>query len=114
MRALKVIGAAVLVLLAVAIVLPNFFKPRPACSTSACVANLKWIEKAKQQWALENKKMSTDVPLDTDIFGEGRPIRVKPICPEGGTYNLGTLNEKATCSIGPPAHTLMPARGFDQ
>src|SRR5436189_6483852 len=114
MRALKVIVAVIIVLLAVAIVLPNFFKPRPACSTSACVGNLKWIERAKQQWALENKKMPTDVPLDTDIFGEGHTIRVKPICPEGGTYNLGTLNEKATCSIGPPAHTLSSASGLQQ
>ena len=107
MRALKAIVAVVMVLLAVAIVLPNFFKPRPAYSTSACVANLKRIEEAKQQWAVENKKRLIDIPSDMDIFGEGRPIRVKPSCPANGTYTLGAVNEKATCSIGPPEqHTL--------
>lgn len=106
MRTLRVMVAVVIVLLAVAIIIPNFLTPRAVSSMSACVANLKRIEEAKQQWALENNKKPADIPSETDIFGEGRPIRVKPGCPDGGTYILGALSEKPKCTVGPPAHTL--------
>ena len=106
MRTLKVIAAVAIVLLDVAIIIPNFLEPRSVSSTSACVANLKKIEKAKQRWASENNKKPTDIPSDNDLFGDGLPIRVKPQCPAEGTYNLGAVNEKPICTIGPPAHTL--------
>ena len=102
MRALKVIAAVAMVLLAVAIIIPNFLEPRSVSSVSACVANLKYIEEAKQRWASENNKKPTDIPSESDLFGEGG----LPGCPAGGSYHLGAVNEKATCTIGPPAHTL--------
>ena len=71
---------------------------------NACVANLKQIEGAKATWALENKKLPTDVPQDSDLFGTNRYLREKLNCSEGGTYSLGAVNEKPTCSI--PGHTL--------
>src|ERR1700733_12318118 len=59
---------------------------------NACVNNLRLIDSAKQQWALENKKQSTDTPTMDDL----RPYLVRapnaelPACPEGGVYTIGT------------------------
>jgi len=106
MRALKVILSFSILLLAVAIIVPNFVKPRAVSAMSACVANLRQIQEAKQAWALETHAKPTDIPVDSDLFGEGRPLRVKPGCPAGGSYTLGALNENVTCTIGPPVHTL--------
>ncbi len=75
-------------------------------SDNACINNLRLIDAAKQQWALENKKQSTDTPTLDDLrpyIGRG-PKGELPTCPDGGTYTVGTVGEKPTCSI--PAHVL--------
>jgi hypothetical protein len=61
--------------------------------------NLIAIEGAKATWALENHKMTNDVPTDSDLFGPDSYIREKPQCPEGGVYALGKAGEKPRCSI---------------
>jgi hypothetical protein len=75
-------------------------------SDNACINNLRLIDAAKQQWALENKKQSTDTPTLDDLrpyIGRG-PKGELPTCPDGGTYTVGTVGEKPTCSN--PAHVL--------
>jgi hypothetical protein len=72
----------------------------------ACINNLRLIDAAKQQWALEFKKLPTDIPSVEDIqpyMGRGAKGEM-PTCPDGGTYTLGAVNEKPTCSV--PSHTL--------
>ena len=53
------IVVAIIGLLA-AIAIPNFVKSRVTAQKNACISNLKRIDGAVQQWALENKKQSTD------------------------------------------------------
>jgi DNA repair exonuclease SbcCD ATPase subunit len=75
-------------------------------NVNACVNNLRLFDAAKQQWALENKKQSTDTPGVEDLrpyLGRG-PNGEMPTCPDGGTYTIGAVGEKPTCSI--PAHAL--------
>src|SRR6266496_6340869 len=85
------IVVAIIGLLA-AIAIPNFVKARTASQKNACIANLKQISGAKHCWALENKKTSTDVPVDSDLFGSTSYIRVKPECPGTTTpYTLGDV-----------------------
>ncbi|MBK7998552.1 MAG: type II secretion system protein [Verrucomicrobia bacterium] len=62
------IVVAIIGLLA-AIAIPNFVRARTASQTNACIANLKQIEGAKANWALENKKTSADTPATTDLYG---------------------------------------------
>ncbi len=76
----------------------------PASPQAACIALLKQIEGAKATWALEGRKLPTDVPVAGDLFGEGRYIVKTPRCPAGGDYTLGAVREKPRCSI--PGHTL--------
>jgi len=73
---------------------------------NACINNLRLFDAAKQQWALENRKLSTDTPGIEDLrpyIGRG-PNGEMPTCPDGGTYTIGTVGEKPTCSV--PAHVL--------
>jgi hypothetical protein len=73
---------------------------------NACINNLRLIDAAKQQWALEFRKQTTDTPAMEDLkpyIGRG-PNGEMPTCPDGGTYTIGTVGEKPTCSN--PAHVL--------
>lgn len=84
--------------------IPSLMKARKDSQRQACIINLKNIDGAKQLWATEAKKNDSDVPSEADLFGNGKAIRDRPGCPAGGTYNLGAVSEKPTCSV--PDHTL--------
>ena len=65
---------------------------------NACVNNLRQIDGAKQQWALENKKGESAFPTTKDLapyFKNG----VLPACPAGGKYTLNAINAAPTCSV---------------
>ena len=84
-----------------AIAVPNFVRARTVSQNNACINNLRLIDSAKQQWALENRKTSTDTPAWSDLkpyLGRGR-TGVLPTCPQGGTYTIGKVQEAPKCSI---------------
>src|SRR5260221_11406217 len=83
------IVVAIIALLA-AIAIPNFVKARTASQKSACIANLKQINGAKATWALEAKKVNSETPADSDLFGSTSSILSKPGCPANGTSTLDT------------------------
>jgi len=73
---------------------------------NACINNLRLIDAAKQQWALENKKLAADIPTMEDLkpyVGRGANAEL-PTCPEGGVYTVGAVGEKPACNI--PGHVL--------
>ena len=92
------IVVAIIGLLA-AIAIPNLIRARTSSQRAACVANLRTIDGAKSTWALEQRKTGTDVPTDTDLFGQTLYIKDKPNCPAGGTYSLNAVDQKPTCSV---------------
>ena len=67
--------SVVMIPMMVAIAVPNFVKARNTAQKNACINNLRQIEAAKQQWALENKKEDTDTPTQSDV---GRFITAVP------------------------------------
>jgi len=92
-----------LVPMMLAIAIPNFVKARDVAMQNACINNLRQIDGAKQQWALENSKKADDVPTADDLkpfFKSG----VFPTCPAGGTYTIGAVSNSPTCSI--PGHKM--------
>jgi general secretion pathway protein G len=97
------IVVAIIGLLAAATI-PNLVRAQKTAKKTTCINNLKTIEGAKVQWALENKKGDQDVPSDADLFGADKVISKKPDCPSGGTYDLKAVAEKPTCSV--PEHVL--------
>jgi prepilin-type N-terminal cleavage/methylation domain-containing protein len=96
------IVVAIIGLLA-AIAIPNFVKARTTAQKNACINNLRQIDGAKEQWALENKKTQTDTPTmdsntDTGLIGTDKYIKVTPMCPANGTYTVGDMATKPKCS----------------
>src|SRR5437899_838312 len=62
------IVVAIIGLLA-AIAIPNLLRAAQRSQAKACINNLRQIDSAKQQWALENGKAPTSSPVQTDING---------------------------------------------
>ena len=96
------IVVAIIGLLA-AIAIPNFVKARTKAQQNACINNLKQMDGAKAQWAIENKKVDTDTVATSDIvpYIKGG---VMPDCPASGSYTITTVSASPTCSIA--GHTL--------
>jgi prepilin-type N-terminal cleavage/methylation domain-containing protein len=81
------IVVAIIGLLA-AIAIPNFLRARSTSQQNACVNNLRQIDGAIQQWALEKGKGPTDVVAGTDIqpyMGRGTAGTL-PWCPLDSTH----------------------------
>ena len=100
------IVVAIIGLLA-AIAIPNFVKARETARKNTCINNLRLIDGAKQTWALENKKTSSDTYTLDDVRPYIKPNSSGniPPCPAGGTYSPGaTVGNPPTCSI--PGHAL--------
>ena len=53
------------ILLAIAV--PNFVKARQNSRLQTVIGNLKQLESAKQQWAMDKGKVSTDSPVAADL-----------------------------------------------
>jgi hypothetical protein len=68
---------------------------------NACINNLRLIDAAKQQWALEFRKQTTDTPAKEDLQPYlGRGVHGEwPVCPDGGVYSIKSVGEPPTCSI---------------
>ena len=71
--------------------------------TMNCINNLRMLQAAKQQWAVQNNKPQDAVPTPVDI-APFLPGQSMPECPGGGRYTLNAVNAAPTCSI--PGHVL--------
>ena len=102
------------VLAATAIGIPNFARARSTSQENACISNLRIIDAAKGQWALENHKQNTDTPTAEDIkpyMGRG-PAGELPVCPSdpahsfATSYSINNVGTKPACKIEPATHSL--------
>ena len=99
------IVVAIIGLLA-AIAIPNFIKARTTAQKNACINNLRQIDGAEQQWALESKASAGLPPGGYgDISGY---LKNAVTCPAGGaaatfasSYTLGPVEgpTKPTCKV---------------
>lgn len=81
-----------------AIAIPNFVKARETAQRNACINNLRMIDGAKEQWALENKKAPGATVSFMDLAGPGKFLRSEPICPSDGTYSVNAIGQSPSCS----------------
>ena len=95
---LAVLPAMIVPGMLAAIAIPNFVKARATAQENGCINNLRQIDAAKQQWALEKSKKETDEPTADDLKTYLKHNEL-PHCPQGGEYTLGTVGEKPKCSI---------------
>ena len=68
---------------------------------NTCINNLRQIDAAKQQWALEKSKTADAIPTVQDIapYLKLDASGNIPGCPSGGTYTLNAVGELPSCSI---------------
>lgn len=100
------IVVAIIGLLA-AIAIPNFVRARQTSQTNVCINNLRQIDGAKQQWALEQGQSGAVTPALADItpyLGRGQGGSVNnlycPINPSknpGDGYNILDLTVAPAC-----------------
>lgn len=99
---------AMLMAILATITIPNFVPAHRTTSKSVCPANLKAIDGAVQQWALEHQKARTDTYAlsEPQILAYMRGS-VLPVCPTGGHYSPGkNVGDRPTCSFAAQGHTL--------
>lgn len=97
-----------IVSLIASIAIPYFVTYRASAQAKTCVANLKQLQGAKEQWAMEQRRGSGD-PCDlTDIVGTDKYIRNSITCPSGGgaDYVVGTVGENPRCPTSLGDHVL--------
>jgi len=105
------IVVAIIGLLA-AIAIPSFVHARTNSQQNACINNLRQIDGAKQNWALDNKAAPTSTPVQDLIQGYmGRGSSgTLPYCPAdvsnnfSSSYDINNLSQPPTCKIFPVAH----------
>ena len=97
------IVVAIIGLLA-AIAIPNFVKARGTAQKNACINNLRQIDGAKEQWALETKQPSgtaADANAINNYIKGGAPS-----CPGGGSYTYGAVDTNPGCNLNGSGHSL--------
>jgi prepilin-type N-terminal cleavage/methylation domain-containing protein len=105
------IVVAIIGLLA-AIAIPNFVKARATSQANACINNLRQIDAAANQFALEAKLTtgaSISFPNDLTPYLKLNASTSIPPCPAGGTYADATVGSSPSCSLGnsvTPGHYL--------
>lgn len=92
--------------LVAAIAIPNFVLARTTAQKNACIANLKQIDGAVQQWALETRKLGAATYTLSDpqilMFLKDGTL---PTCHAGGSYSAGRdVADSPKCTI--PGHSL--------
>jgi len=94
--------------LLVAIAIPNAARARTTSQQTTCINNLRQINSAIQQWALEMKKSPTAPVTESDVLPY---LKSQAICPAGGTsfadsYSITDPASSATCKKSPANHVL--------
>ena len=82
-----------------AVAIPSYQNAVAKTQKQTCISTLKSIDMAKAQWMAEAQKSGDETPTDADLFGENKPLREKPKCPSGGTYDWRRASEKPVCSV---------------
>ena len=108
------IVVAIIGLLA-AIAIPNFVRARATSQANACINNMRQIDAAVNEWALEQGKttgsaapsLTSDLTPYIKLNANGKI----PECPAGGSYTVGTVGAtpQVTCNLSNtvnPAHQL--------
>jgi type II secretory pathway pseudopilin PulG len=105
------IVVAIIGLLA-AIAIPNFVTARQNAQAKGCINNLRCLDNAANQFALELGHKTGDTvsfPADLTPYVKLTSKGQLPPCPAGGSYMLAKIGDPPTCSLGAtvsPSHTM--------
>lgn len=101
------IVVAIIGLLA-AIAIPNFVKARATSQANACINNLRQIDAAANEFALEQHRTTGNAisyPTDLTPYIKLNSSSSIPPCPAGGSYSCASVGVIPTCNL---ANTVTP------
>jgi len=79
------------------IAVPSLMHARTQSLQGSCFNNLRLIDGAKDQFAIDNTNAA---PTDlSQLVGTGAYIKDTPVCKSGGAYTINALGLKPSCSI---------------
>ncbi len=92
----------------------NYRRATEEARKSACISNLRQIDSAKGQWAIEHYEPGDAVPTpeDLDPFIKGGIVKI--YCPIDSTktfatsYDINDLDTNAACRLAPTKHVVPP------
>jgi competence protein ComGC len=95
------------------VVMPKILANNYRTPTNVCINNLRAIDGAKQQWAIEHNRRNTDTPVASDLqpYLSG-PAGEMPSCPNDPKHSFDTsyfpnnVASKPVCRIIPTNHIL--------
>src|SRR6266581_9669384 len=98
----------VLIGLLASIALPSFIKSRTTTQMDVCINNLRIIDSAIQQWALEEKRGANAAVEFADISAY---LKRTVLCPAGGqsfddSYLISTVGAEPSCQKFPASHLI--------
>ncbi|MFA5146060.1 MAG: prepilin-type N-terminal cleavage/methylation domain-containing protein [Candidatus Omnitrophota bacterium] len=95
----EVIIAVAVIAILLSIGLPQYAKTRFSSRKTVCINNLKQIDAAIDQWAIEHNISDGTMPTD-DVYNYIKNT-ARLTCPSGGTYALHEVGSKpqVTCSL---------------
>jgi prepilin-type N-terminal cleavage/methylation domain-containing protein len=99
---IEIMIVVLIIAILLAIAIPNFLRARESSRAKSCQGNLRQMETAKEQWAMDNKKSATDTPTAANLvptYMKGTS-GVLPACPSAGTYTIGDMSTRPSCSVG--------------
>ncbi|MCX5680310.1 MAG: prepilin-type N-terminal cleavage/methylation domain-containing protein [Candidatus Omnitrophica bacterium] len=104
---IMIVVAILAILMSVAV--PNYVKSGRVASRNTCISNLRQIDGAMEQWAMNKNIPTGTVPnsiQEDEIYSyvDGG----KPTCPSKGEYSLHAVSSKpqVTCSREDEGHKL--------
>lgn len=109
---IEIMIVVALVGLLATIATPTWVRARTKSQTNTCVNNLRQVDGAKQQWALETKQSPVAAPSYDDISSY---LKSAVSCPAAGTdttfgtsYDPQSVGTNTLCKIVPTDHVVPP------
>jgi hypothetical protein len=87
------------VIFSAAYVAPRIVAQQRISAQKKCIENLELIQGYKEKWALDYNRPANSMPRDKDLFGPGRYLEQKPVCPGNGTYILNSTQDPPFCTV---------------
>ena len=94
------------------IAIPNYVKARATSQATSCINNLRQIDSAANQFALEQHKRTgqyIDFPDDLTPYIQLNANNSIPACPAGGNYSCSAVGDRPICDLSDttsPEHVL--------
>jgi prepilin-type N-terminal cleavage/methylation domain-containing protein len=94
---LEMMLVVTIIALLMAIATPSFVRARDTARTNACMSNLKAIDGAKTQWAMEYRKSDGEPVSWNELAPSYMKAQVK--CPWGYAYTLQPIGTPPYCPV---------------